>query len=561
MINKIYSTISLLLLLFAAGCSESLEDTYDAFSGDGMNRYVGKCSEVEVNSGWERLQVVWKHNIDAGVKNVKISWKSDAGNGEMLVPPCDPESDNLMDTAYIEGLKDAMYTVRVNNVSADGRESLVEEKYGRPYSYDHEALRSFSRGISAFSRMGDKLAVLLAQDNEDIKEMKLSFTGKDGQVHDWDIKAHANDMLWYMGMLETDIRDYFFLLPDADMEEEGVEIDFSKDIVVKREGILTGCIDTIKFRDERLDLGERLWSAAFSQLMLGAYGPDWESRVDEVETLEIDFDIPSMQDLMYFPNLKKVILGKNRYMKAKYASSYHSTTDEYLGLVMLQFLHDTRPEFTVERYNEHYFFEFSDDWYSNNFDLLQACSKLSMDWTIEEKYAGNLNAKPNFVPLDATDWVVTCSDTMYNGEKKNGAGYLLKENEEGKPETYFEPGQSLGASVITVTYDMKEEKKVAGFKVVQPSREESEDLDYLLPNLKVEFSADSYNWEEATYTDGSVSIGKTPGEETYVHVPVEKQIPARYIRLTMSSLPIGQIDSRTTYGLRLGKFIPCSVEQ
>lgn len=92
-----------------------------------MIRYLGKCADVEVNPGWERLQVVWKHNIDAGVKKVKITWKSDKGSGEMFANPCDPDSEDLMDTVYIDNLGDAMYTVRVNNVDANGRESLVEE--------------------------------------------------------------------------------------------------------------------------------------------------------------------------------------------------------------------------------------------------------------------------------------------------------------------------------------------------------------------------------------------------------------------------------------------------
>ena len=66
--KKLYYIIGLLTALFVVSCSESLEETYDEFAGDGMIRYLGKCADVEVNPGWERLQVVWKHNIDAGVK-------------------------------------------------------------------------------------------------------------------------------------------------------------------------------------------------------------------------------------------------------------------------------------------------------------------------------------------------------------------------------------------------------------------------------------------------------------------------------------------------------------
>ncbi|MFR7876895.1 MAG: hypothetical protein ACLU4J_11180 [Butyricimonas paravirosa] len=85
-------------------------------------------------------------------KKVKITWKSDKGSGEMFANPCDPDSEDLMDTVYIDNLGDAMYTVRVNNVDANGRESLVEEKYGRPYLRSRVAL--LLRGVTAFSRWG-----------------------------------------------------------------------------------------------------------------------------------------------------------------------------------------------------------------------------------------------------------------------------------------------------------------------------------------------------------------------------------------------------------------------
>lgn len=570
MVKKLYYMMGLVVSLLATSCSESLEETYDEYAGNGMIRYLGKCADVEVNPGWNRLQVVWKHSIDAGVKKVKITWTSDKGSGEMFVPPCDPDSEDLMDTVYIENLSDAMYTVRVNNVAGNGQESLVEEKYGRPYSFEHEDLRSFSRGVTAFSRMGDKLAVVLDQDNENIKEMLLCFTGKDGNKHNWNMKEHATDSLVYLayGYYTVELgRDYLFLLPD----EDGVEIDFNQPITVRRSGKLLGCVDEINFEDVVLNLNERLWSTEFTQLMLGKYGPGWESLADEVETLELDYDVPSMQDLMYFPKLKKVVLGKNRYMNSKYVKTSRSSTDEYMGLVMLQFLKDTRPDFTVERYNEHYFYE--RDKYGNlSIEAYKEAGKLT-DLEIVEKDSCNLQAKPRFVALDTTGWEMTCSDTVYNGYKDNGVANLLFDGMqhvvidygwgyiyEYDTELYFEPAETVGAAVVSVTYDMKKPQIVSGFKVGQPYRDQKGDTEYLLSNLKVEFSVDGLTWTNANHTDGNVTFGNSPAEEAYILVPEEMRNPVRYIRLSMTNRPIGTISSMTKYCLRLGTFIPCSVE-
>ena len=568
MIKKIYYT-GLFAILLAVGCGEKLEETYDEFSGDGMIRYLGKCSEVEVNPGWGRLQVVWKHNIDAGVKKVKITWQSDAGGGEMFADPCDPDSPDLMDTVYIENLADAMYTVRVNNVAADGRESLVEEKYGRPYSYEHEDLRSFSRGITAFSRMGDRLAVAVEESNENIKEMLLCFKDKTGQEHIWDIKEHAADTLSYSyyGMDIELGRDYLFLLP----EEDDVEIDFSQPITIRRQGKLQGCVDEIHFMEETLNLSERLWSTAFSQLMLSVYGADWENRMDKVETLEIDYDLASMQDLMYLPNLKKVILGKNRYMSSQYVNTNHSTTDEYVGLVVLQFLKDTRNDFTVERYNNHYFYA-RDNLGMSYPEAYREAGKLT-DLTLIERDSSNLLAKPKYTPLDTTGWKVTCSDTLFNGYKDNGAAMLLFDGKrhfveelwgqiyEYDEEVYFEPSETVGAAIVSVTYDMKSVRNIQGFKVGQPTRNQKGDPDYLLSTLKIELSADSYTWTNATHTDGNATIGNSPGEETYIPIPKELQTPAQYVRITMSNRNVGQISGMGKFCLRLGKFIPCTVQE
>ena len=170
-----------------------------------------------------------------------------------------------------------------------------------------------------------------------------------------------------------------------------------------------------------------------------------------------------------------------------------------------------------------------------------------------------------FAALDTTGWKVTCSDTLFNGYAANGAAWLLYDAlrivedpwfgtyEE---EVYFEPSQSIGASVVTVTFDMKTPQTVAGFKVGQPSRAESGDEKFLLPSLTIEFSKDGVSWTNATYADGSAAIGNSPGEETFISVPQDLRAPVRYIRLSMSSQLVGTISGSSVYCLRLGKFIP-----
>ena len=141
-----------LAALFMAGC-EDLEDTYDEYAGDGMIRYVGKNSDLTVEPGWYRLKVKWKDNLDAAIAKVKIAYQSET-DAEPTVIYMDPkditESDNLMDSVYLENLSDAVYTINVSNISVDSVESMVTTAYSRPYTESHEDLRSFTRGIINF---------------------------------------------------------------------------------------------------------------------------------------------------------------------------------------------------------------------------------------------------------------------------------------------------------------------------------------------------------------------------------------------------------------------------
>ena len=114
MTKKINYLFGIMAMFFMAGCSETLEETYDEYTQGGMIRYLGKCSELQVNPGWERLQVVWKNNIDPGIDSVKITWQSE-NEEKPLVRYIDRmnvgEEEDLMDTIYLENLAAQSYSL------------------------------------------------------------------------------------------------------------------------------------------------------------------------------------------------------------------------------------------------------------------------------------------------------------------------------------------------------------------------------------------------------------------------------------------------------------------
>lgn len=540
----------MLAALFVVGC-EDLEDTYSEYAGDGMIRYVGKNSDLTVDPGWYRLKVKWKDNLDAAIAKVKITYQAetDAEPTVIYVEPKDiTESANLMDSIYLENLSDAVYTINVSNVSVDSVESMVTTAYARPYTESHEDLRSFSRGIINFYPIDNrKMVVYIDEENSNIKKMVLNFYDMEGNKHEWDIRDKMRNAWGAVDLITM------FLLP----EEEGVNIDFTKPLTIDRRGLLDGCIDTITFVPDTLDMSERVWSAGFTRWLTNEFGANYtEEDINSVTRIELDYDLVTMRDLFYFPNLKEVVLGKNRYIEERFANVNPSTTDEYTALLTLQFLRDTRGV-TTERYNDQYFGEF----YGYKWTELLAGYEIDAD-LITEMGNSNMDNIPAITPLDTTGWEITCSDTLYNGYKSNGAGYLL----DGRVDTYFEPGLTGSATVIEVEFDMKETRTLNGIKVVQPTTTLDPDdsgtsaefetfMSYLLQSVKVEVSADGYTWEDATHEDGGITIGNAPGEITFIELPEPKQV--QYIRFTVASQMVQSTrEGVALFSLRLADFIP-----
>ena len=72
----------------------------------------------------------------------------------------------------------------------------------------------------------------------------------------------------------------------------------------------------IVFNSLPLDVHQRVFNSDFVREIQTHYFIDEldENFINTVEVLEFDYDLSTLEDLFYFPNLKKVVLGKNRYL-------------------------------------------------------------------------------------------------------------------------------------------------------------------------------------------------------------------------------------------------------
>lgn len=164
-------------MLVMVSC-ESLEDTYEDFAGNGPVRYLGKCTDLTIQPGWNRLQVRWTNSPDPVIRHIRITWSKDAMVKEELVDRETSEYD-------ITDLEDGSYEVTICAVDKNGNTSLESTDYGRPYTENHEMVQAFTRVISRHFFFQDRLILFFLGWEDNVNEAYLTYTKRTEPPGGW----------------------------------------------------------------------------------------------------------------------------------------------------------------------------------------------------------------------------------------------------------------------------------------------------------------------------------------------------------------------------------------
>ncbi len=497
---KIKNILWLCLAWLLLGGCEDLKDTYADYAGDGAILYVGRCSDISVNSGWERLIVKWKNSPDVRVKNIKIVWTLDKISDSALIEP------NLTEFS-IDNLEEGNYEVKVLAVDEEGNESLTNPVFARPYTSNHEAILSFTRLIAKHYFVRDRLVCFFSTWSDEIESATLEFT-KLGESK--------------TSVLEVDadlIAERYYLLPDC--------IDVTKPVVLHRTGRVAGCDDLIEFQEYELS-HNKLFTTDFKQLVriqTGAIEVGNEF-MENTKELQIDHTISTLEDILNLPHLQKLVLGKNRFMKNEYLNNYVLNSQLYdldVSLFALDIAHEILG-LTVECYGG----QFLPDEYIDANSLFGVprssyITRFEQPAAIPEKdYLPTANWKISCMPEDDVTWS-SFVENLFDGDET----------------TCWQPESMWSARTHEIIVDMKELKKVSGVKVVQKSFDPKTDKmsGALLPGLmKIKVSTDNLSWSDATYVEENI-IGATAGEATILKFSSSEDI--RYLKFIVGDQPYG----------------------
>ncbi|WP_018337691.1 DUF4998 domain-containing protein [Butyricimonas synergistica] len=493
------------LWLALASC-EGLEETYDDYAGDGKIRYIGMCKSISVEPGWERLIVSWENSIDPVIENIEVAWIVNGVRKDSLL-------SKDATTCDIRGLEDGNYEVLVSSVDKNGNKSIAINDYGRPYTLSHEIAQTVSRVVIKNFFIKNRLVLFFDKWSANIESAEMKYTLSDGSQGTLLLTRELVDQKYY-------------LLP--------VEIDPTKPVTVHRKGYIANSEDLILFDPYELGHGYNLTSD-FKFLLKSKYG-QYEITSDFVENqneLEIDYSINSIEDLLYFPNLTKLYLGRNRYMLSKYVI-YPTGTDGYycgsdskiLGvedisaryaksLFILNTMHELNG-LTVERYNQHFLMFL----YTNNLSF------------VENK--GNPEV-PEREFLSNTEFTYQCSvedAANYDSHLEN----LFDQD----VETAWMPEQLPSPRRYVITVDFETARKINGVQFVQrivDPRTDRNSLKFFPGTVLIQGSNNGVTWFDVAYAENQ-TLGKTIGETTEVSFR-ENLENIRYLKFTLDDSPLG----------------------
>lgn len=497
---KTFITYMTMLVVFCGMVSscEDIEDTYKEYAGDGPIQYLNKIYDLKATAQWEAISLSWSLKLDPGRTSILVEWKDNENTYSKII---DKDSESFL----VEGLTENYdYEFNVWAVAeVDGeivKKSLGDPVYGRPFNSQSDELSLFTHVVTKQIKVADKkIFVVFDAWPDNLISFKIGYFEKENEQEQFFV-AETNDRIngWPKGVPYAVI---------------GEDVDFSKPIKVYR----TGEIESFgnKILDlEPLELHFDLptFNSDFTNELRPQIGIDGEiktSDIENVSSVNINFNQTSLEDILYFPALETVNLGKDRYIPAEMVgttrSSLSSETNKNISLGALKLAHDILGV-KIYQYCEHYFDE------------------------VPEWFAGkNLVPQlPSLQLLDTSDWDITETPMDAVGYDTGLRNLLQDDNN-----TYWFPTASLKLRTHIIEIDMKKIQNIIGFKIVQANI--NNDVNLQCPGLiTIEILNESGAWIAATF-DENVTIGTGKGETALAYLDKDKTVKqVQKIRIKIS---------------------------
>lgn len=499
MSNRRYIISLLAVAACLIGCNESLEDTYSDYAGDGKIRYVAKCSDVYATPGWERLIVNWVNGTDATIDKIRIVWTCDERRDSVFLP-------NTTTSHVFDNLPNGTYRFDICAMDKFGNQSIQETTYGRPYTREHEVMRAFTRGVIKSFFVNNKMIFFTDQWNDNIVEIKLQYKNTQGETK-------------YFTFDKGTDYNAFLTLDDVSMNPADT-------VYVLRRGKLEGCPDELVF-DPYVISRHKNFSAGFVNAIERRYGYSTETKeqedefvrfVENAEELELDYNIETLEDVLYCSKLKRLVVGKNRYLQTRSTSFDNSKILNAPAKSYQVIAKASEPD--ILGLKVHY--------YGNKTSRIHYFDK-EYPYMVYEGY-----------PQLPADLEIINADALREYENGNKISctpedpYAILNNlVDDDSKTRWSTTSFSTMRTYNMQMELKEETEIRGIKVAQILYEAAEyEAPYFMPTLiSIQTSRDGAVWENVTHFETN-ELGRGTGEVTLLPI-AEGSRRVRYIKFSL----------------------------
>lgn len=466
----------LIIIIAIMSSCEDMEDTYSDFTGNGKIRYVGKCTDLKIESGWERLKLSWKNSADPTIDSTKIVW----------------EIENVKDSVVLKGdvtsyetdanLENKEYVFNVYAIDDKGNHSLKTTGYGNPFTNEHILVKSFYNMEDKHFFIEDNLIVFWGDYNSNITNSYIAY--------------YQDGIEKKIPITQDIIGDYLLELNNLDED---------KDVTITRSGLLEECYDTIHFNPYKLLRETSNFRPDFTEQLKSTYNlNEIDSEfINNLKVLSLDYNLTSLDDVLSFPDLEKIIIGGNRFMHPSHLTESLSLLEEQEVSVFLLDKLQQLKGVEVEIYNNHYgivnYIPFATD--------------------------GGNPTFPTIDPLNTEGWSIT-SSTEEEGYDSNPVNLL-----DNNVNTLWKPLTSEAVMrEHELVIDMKAVKEIKGFVVTQPENTVAYDPAYYPANIQVLISNDGVIWENP-FSVKLKPLGKSPGERTILKL--KEALTTQFVKIKL----------------------------
>ncbi len=482
---------------------ESLQDTLGEEGNSGKIRYVGMVSDLKADAGWERLLISWENSIDPNIENIKLEWRYDEVIDSVILDK--EETEFVIDDLAIN----SSVEINVVNLDAEGNESLPVLALSRPYNFEHESYTSYTTLVEKYfitpeADGSNRVNLFFTAWNENVTEAHINYYDMSGEV-----KSIAIDSAAVVGLY----------MSIEDVKATGTKAD---SIWITRRGTIGESIDTIPEVSTTLSL-EPVFSSDFRNLLIREFGLESETvKFDRefcatIEEFSVDYTIYDLREILYFPNLKVLKLGSNRYMLANQDLDYMSEVNVsrlHSSQYALEQFDMINPSFRIERYASHYntlIFNLATT--SGGVNVVEMGLPVLPIPSTEYEYV----TIPTLNPDSSTDaaWILGTNhpDTDISYDSK------LWQLFDGNNATSWNPiYSSEGARSFEIVLDSKEAIDIDGFVITQTQLQEGDfESEALQPStIRIQKSDDGQTWTDISPDFTTYTLGRSSGESTFI---------------------------------------------